>query len=278
MSKIFMIIGKSLSGKDTLLNNILSDKEFCERNNLKRLVRYTTRKPRPGEVDGETYHFITDEEYESRFEHEAEPIVSSFCTEFGIWHYITDVSSLDEDTNYIMVGDPTTLIFHKLKLDKDKLCVIYLMPPDWLLMKRFGNRDDNEEYSEKKYQEIHRRFIDDFLEYGQKVNMFINNCNCIFNVSDDYSLSEIERLMELYLTGFSKCAGIILDKSGNGVMFDNSYIPEKEKSSSLYDAMKGAIYICNGDFLINTEQSLCIHLGGLRHTTQFSRSTFFDKE
>ena len=272
MSKVFMIIGKSFSGKDTLLNSILSDKEFCEKNKLKRLVRYTTRKPRPNEVEGETYHFISDI---TRFENKENVIMSSFYTEFGIWSYITDLSEMEKDTNYIMVGDPDTLVLYKDKL-QDDLCVIFLMPPDWVLMKRFGTRDDNEEYSEKKYKEIHRRFIDDFTRYGKNANSFISNCNCIFNVNDDYSLTEIEKLMEMYLTGIWISTGAILDDSWFVSIFNNSYVAQSSKSSSLSESINGKIYICNRNILFNTEDSFVTRSGN-KNLTCFNKSVFFNK-
>lgn len=273
--KVFMIIGKSLSGKDTLLNNILSDKKFCEENNLKRLVRYTTRKPRPNEKDGETYRFITNDEYESKFKNRTDIITSSFDTEFGVWHYITDISLMEKDTNYITVGDPDTLLKYKDKL-KDNLCVIYLMPPDWILMKRFGNRDDNEEYSNKQYQEIHRRFIDDIFRYGQKTNLFINNCDCIFNVSDDYSIPQIEKLMELNMTGSWKSTGMILSND-NLILFDNRYEPDLEKCPSDKEASEGSIYICNRDILIDTTKSVCAYACN-RFIMVMDKYKFFSKE
>ncbi|MBR6289378.1 MAG: 50S ribosome-binding GTPase [Acholeplasmatales bacterium] len=55
MKRMFCIIGLTGAGKSSYLNALL--KEF-ENENLHRLVYYTTRKPRPNEVDGVDYHFV----------------------------------------------------------------------------------------------------------------------------------------------------------------------------------------------------------------------------
>ena len=58
--KLFVISGCSGVGKGTVLN------EFMNRNSDKFVlsVSWTTRKPRPGEIDGINYFFITKEEFE----------------------------------------------------------------------------------------------------------------------------------------------------------------------------------------------------------------------
>ncbi|HYY06348.1 MAG TPA: guanylate kinase [Candidatus Limnocylindria bacterium] len=61
MSRVFVITGPSGVGKGTLIRGL--------RERLPRLelsVSATTRAPRPGEVDGVDYHFLSDEEFERR--------------------------------------------------------------------------------------------------------------------------------------------------------------------------------------------------------------------
>ena len=58
MGKIFYLMGKSSSGKDTIYQRLLEDREL----NLKTAVLYTTRPIREGEIDGATYHFTEEKE------------------------------------------------------------------------------------------------------------------------------------------------------------------------------------------------------------------------
>ena len=57
MGKIFCLMGKSSSGKDSLYKKLIEDKEL----KLKRLIPYTTRPIREGEKEGVEYHFVTEE-------------------------------------------------------------------------------------------------------------------------------------------------------------------------------------------------------------------------
>ena len=71
MNKLFLLSGTSGVGKTTIAYKLLEQMP-----DLKRLVTYVTREPRPGEVDGIDYHFVTREEFEKRlaagefFEHD----------------------------------------------------------------------------------------------------------------------------------------------------------------------------------------------------------------
>ena len=181
-SKVFMIIGKSYSGKDTLLNEILSDKEFCEKYNLHRLVRYTNRKKRENEVDGETYHFISDSECE-KFNYNDEVVITSYKSEFGVLNYITDLTELESDKNYIGISDLESINSYRCLLGA-RLIVICLMPPNWEIFRRFGMRNDVVD-SELKYKEICRRFMDD-LDKFSRINEYIHDCNCIVVIGRNY--------------------------------------------------------------------------------------------
>lgn len=58
--KLFVIAGSSGVGKGTLI------KRFLEKNpDVKYSVSYTTRAPRPGEVNGANYFFTTTEDFET---------------------------------------------------------------------------------------------------------------------------------------------------------------------------------------------------------------------
>ena len=57
MSKIFFVLGKSCSGKDTIFRYLKNNKEL----NLKTIVGYTTRPMREGEQEGVEYHFVSRE-------------------------------------------------------------------------------------------------------------------------------------------------------------------------------------------------------------------------
>ena len=57
--RLFVISGASGVGKSTVLSKVME-----ARNDLKFSVSATTRSPRPGEIDGVSYHFVTKERFE----------------------------------------------------------------------------------------------------------------------------------------------------------------------------------------------------------------------
>ena len=57
MGKIYCLMGKSASGKDTIYNRLLAMEEL----QLRRVVPYTTRPIRSGETEGESYFFCSEE-------------------------------------------------------------------------------------------------------------------------------------------------------------------------------------------------------------------------
>lgn len=60
-ARVFVITGPSGVGKGTLIERLLESVPGLELS-----VSATTRKPRPGEVDGRDYHFLDPEEFERR--------------------------------------------------------------------------------------------------------------------------------------------------------------------------------------------------------------------
>lgn len=56
---VVVIAGPAGSGKDSVISGIIAR---CP--NTTRMVTATTRSPRPGEVDGVNYHFMTNERFE----------------------------------------------------------------------------------------------------------------------------------------------------------------------------------------------------------------------
>lgn len=57
---LFIVSAPSGSGKSTLVNALLAKEP-----DISLSISYTTRGPRPGEVDGEHYHFVSREQFEA---------------------------------------------------------------------------------------------------------------------------------------------------------------------------------------------------------------------
>ena len=83
--RIFCLMGKSGTGKDTIYRELLSDGALP----FERLVPCTTRPIRAGEQDGREYHFYSVEEF--RALERAGKVIESRCYEtvHGPWYYFT---------------------------------------------------------------------------------------------------------------------------------------------------------------------------------------------
>jgi len=57
---IFLLVAPSGAGKSTIIEEVLNRLP-----NLERIVTYTTRDRRPGDVEGFEYHFVSPEEFEN---------------------------------------------------------------------------------------------------------------------------------------------------------------------------------------------------------------------
>ena len=101
MSKIFYIMGKSSSGKDTIYKKI---REKLPQ--LKRITPYTTRPIREGETDGVEYFFVDEERLNELKEKERVIEVRSYNTKCGIWTYFTaDDGQIDlQKYDYLVIG------------------------------------------------------------------------------------------------------------------------------------------------------------------------------
>ena len=54
---LLVLMGKSCSGKDTITN------ELINKHGYEKFVPYTTRPMRDGEIQDQTYHFISEDEF-----------------------------------------------------------------------------------------------------------------------------------------------------------------------------------------------------------------------
>ena len=85
MGKIFYIMGKSSTGKDTIYKKLLD--KYPEE--LRQVVMYTTRPIREEEKDGVTYNFVTEDYYNNAKEQGLIIESRAYNTVHGIWRYFT---------------------------------------------------------------------------------------------------------------------------------------------------------------------------------------------
>lgn len=164
MGKIFYVMGKSSSGKDTIFKELMEREELA----LKNIVLYTTRPIRIKEEDGVDYHFVSDEKL-NEFERADRIIeVRAYDTVHGIWKYATvDDGGIDlEHQDYLAIG--TLVSYEKMKtyFDADKVVPIYIEVSDDVRLERALKRERKQE--QPKYEEMCRRFLADSADFSEE--------------------------------------------------------------------------------------------------------------
>ena len=128
MGKIFYIIGKSSTGKDTIYKKLLN----IYPGKLKSVVMYTTRPKRDGEVDGETYNYVSEDQYREFKEKGSIIEERSYDTVHGIWRYFTVSDSLKDidKEDYLILGVLKSFISTREYFGKDRVIPIYIEVED----------------------------------------------------------------------------------------------------------------------------------------------------
>lgn len=164
MGKMIYLMGKSSSGKDTVYNKLLSWKEV----DLKRIIPYTTRPIRVGEMEGNEYHFTDDDGYE-RLKAQGKVIEARvYHTYHGLWRYFTvDDGNIDLDkNNYLMIGTLESYIRTAEYFGSGKVLPVLLELDDGIRLQRALDRERKQE--NPRYQEMCRRYLADEEDFSEE--------------------------------------------------------------------------------------------------------------
>lgn len=188
MGKIFYILGKSSAGKDTIYKRIRQQFE----NSLKPVVLYTTRPIRDGEINGVTYHFVAEEEYENIKSSGKIIEERSYNTVHGLWRYFT-VEEKDfsiSDDNYLMIGVLSSYESIRDYYGSDKVFPIYIEVDDGIRLERALKREMKPE--NRKFTEMCRRFLADSEDFAEEKIENAGIKKRFNNIDLDICIKEIE--------------------------------------------------------------------------------------
>lgn len=164
MGKIFYIMGKSSTGKDTIFKQLLTDHRIT----LKTIVPYTTRPIRRGEINGVEY-FFTNEMGLQDIERSGKLIeLRTYDTFHGLWKYFTvSDNQIDLDHNsYLIIGTLDSYNKTKLFFGNEKIVPILIELDDGIRLQRALNREKKQKTP--KYEEMCRRFLADSADFSEK--------------------------------------------------------------------------------------------------------------
>jgi guanylate kinase len=130
-----VVTGPSGAGKTTLVKRFLA-----EHTNWHFSVSTTTRTPRPGEVDGVDYHFVTSSEFERR-------VVAGLFLEMAVVHgnrYGTELSELEHFGKGGLMLDVDVQGGESIRRLKPEALLIFVAPPSLQVLKeRMAKRNQD---------------------------------------------------------------------------------------------------------------------------------------
>ncbi len=164
MRKIFFLMGKSSSGKDSFFKHLIPERRLT----LKPLVGYTTRPIRVNEQEGREYHFVDQKKLEEL--EKAGKVIErrDYHTVHGIWSYFTvDDKRMDlEHYNYLYIGTLESYVKLREYYGRDIVYPLYIEVEDGIRLQRALLREQAQD--QPKYAEMCRRFLADQEDFSEE--------------------------------------------------------------------------------------------------------------
>ena len=164
MGRIYYLLGKSATGKDTLYKEILK-----RRPKLRTVTMYTTRPIREGETDGVEYFFTDREELERQLASGKVIESRTYQTIAGPWTYYTvDDGQFDvaDDESCLMIGTLESYDKMCAYFEAGKMVPVYIEVPDGIRLLRAVKREENQK--KPNYREVCRRYLADEKDFSEE--------------------------------------------------------------------------------------------------------------
>ncbi len=164
MGRIYYLLGKSATGKDTLYKEILK-----RRPKLRTVTMYTTRPIREGETEGVEYFFTHREELERPLASGKVIESRTYQTIAGPWTYYTvddGQFNVADDESCLMIG--TLESYEKMctYFEAGKMVPVYIEVPDGIRLLRAVKREENQK--KPNYREVCRRYLADEKDFSEE--------------------------------------------------------------------------------------------------------------
>lgn len=198
MGKIFYIMGKSSTGKDTIYKEVLH--RFTVDQNIKTITIYTTRDMRVGEIQGVQYHFVTEDKW--KMLKNAGQIIE--CRTYKRVHDVVKYFTVDDEsidlTKYNYLGIGTLESYEQMceYYGLDIIVPIYIDVDNKERLIRAINREGEQDKDFQNFKEVCRRYIADEEDFAEEKldNMKINKRFYNKNLSE--CVDEIHEYISLY--------------------------------------------------------------------------------
>ncbi len=191
MYRIFCIMGKSSSGKDTLYRELLRDSAL----QLQKVVMYTTRPPRDKEVDGREYYFTSEPMFHAMCK--AGKVIEHrvYETVQGPWYYYTaDDGQIDlSKHNYLIIGTLDVYTALRDHFGPAHVVPILMEVDDGERLSRALRRERRQKHPQ--YEEMCRRFLADQADFSEEKIRAAGIRRRFSNASIDICKEEVRRFI-----------------------------------------------------------------------------------
>jgi len=184
---IYVLCAKSSSGKDALFDYIKENYE------INPSISLTTRPIREGEINGVTYHYLNNKEFEKEINNgnviEYRKYNVNFKNKKDIWYYGTSSISMDLKKDNIVILDLDGLESLIKIYGKENICSFYIDVEDKIREERAKKRGSFDK------TEWDRRLKDDNRKFT-KENIKICNYIVSNNNSIDEFMNKIDNILQ----------------------------------------------------------------------------------
>ena len=203
MANLFIIAAPSGCGKTSLVKALLRNSK-----NLAVSVSHTTRKPRKGEIDGENYHFVSNETFEQMISNND---FLEYAEVFGNMYGTAKTNiyeKLDSDISIILEIDWQGA--RQVRQNMPEVISIFILPPSKnVLLERLTTRGQDDKATISERMENSEKEMSHYNEFGYLIindqfDSALNNLNAIIddfgnNIKNNEFTLENQLLRHKYL-------------------------------------------------------------------------------
>jgi len=182
MANLFIIAAPSGCGKTSLVKALLENSK-----NLAVSVSHTTRKPRKGEIDGENYHFVSNETFEQMISNND---FLEYAEVFGNMYGTAKTNiyeKLDSDISIILEIDWQGA--RQVRQNMPEVISIFILPPSKnVLLERLTIRGQDDKATISERMENSEKEMSHYNEFGYLIinDQFDSALNNLKAIIDDF--------------------------------------------------------------------------------------------
>ena len=182
MANLFIIAAPSGCGKTSLVKALLRNSK-----NLAVSVSHTTRKPRKGEIDGENYHFVSNETFKQMISNND---FLEYAEVFGNMYGTAKTNiyeKLDSNINIILEIDWQGA--RQVRQNMPEVISIFILPPSKnVLLERLTTRGQDDKATISERMENSEKEMSHYNEFGYLIinDQFDSALNNLKAIIDDF--------------------------------------------------------------------------------------------